>query len=239
MFKKIIALILGTMMTVSLVGCSNRESKEDNTKTFAIENDEKYSNLDGEWSKDITLKIFDEKFDKLFGEVRDKCKMYGLTFNEKGEESVKQEKGRTVSKKYLYLDNEKPEKNRLESLYFGRKLFGDDLSSGQITLKLSLNFDGEGALSGENKFDFGDTSLASYAEFMTGEKDRDYSKINEEIIKILKSDSGEGVYQNTINGLYEEYTINKEYLVYTLETKELQFVKEGSEENIDAATTTN
>ena len=165
--------------------------------------------------------------------------MYGLTFNEKGEESVKQEKGRTVSKKYLYLDNKKPEKNRLESLYFGRKLFGDDLSSGQITLKLSLNFDGEGALSGENKFDFGDTSLASYAEFMTGEKDRDYSKINEEIIKILKSDSGEGVYQNTINGLYEEYTINKEYLVYTLETKELQFVKEGSEENIDAATTTN
>ena len=210
MSKKIIALILGTMMTVSLVGCSNRESKEDNTKTFAIENDEKYSNLDGEWSKDITLKIFDEKFDKLFGEVRDKCKMYGLTFNEKGEESVKQEKGRTVRKKYLYLDNEKPEKNRLESLYFGRKLF-----------------------------DFGDTSLASYAEFMTGEKDRDYSKINEEIIKILKSDSGEGVYQNTINGLYEEYTINKEYLVYTLETKELQFVKEGSEENIDAATTTN
>ena len=74
---------------------------------------------------------------------------------------------------------------------------------------------------------------------MTGEKDRDYSKINEEIIKILKSDSGEGVYQNTINGLYEEYTVNKEYLVYTLETKELQFVKEGSEENIDAATTTN
>ena len=59
MSKKIIALILGTMMTVSLVGCSNRESKEDNTKTFAIENDEKYSNLDGEWSKDITLKIFD------------------------------------------------------------------------------------------------------------------------------------------------------------------------------------
>ena len=88
MSKKIIALILGTMMTVSLVGCSNRESKEDNTKTFAIENDEKYSNLDGEWSKDITLKIFDEKFDKLFGEVRDKCKMYGLTFNEKGEEFI-------------------------------------------------------------------------------------------------------------------------------------------------------
>ncbi|MBS5926949.1 MAG: hypothetical protein KIC66_07665 [Clostridium sp.] len=239
MSKKIIALILGTMMTVSLVGCSNKDNKEDNTKTFAIASDEKYSNLDGEWSKDITLKTFDEKFDKLFGEIRDKSKTYGLTFNEKGEESVKQEKGRTVNKKYLYLDNENPEKNRLESLYFGRKLFGDDLSAGQITLKLSLNFDGEGTLSGENKFDFGDTSLASYAEFMTGEKDRDYSKINEEIIKILKSDSGEGVYQNTINGLYEEYTVNKEYLVYTLETKELQFVKEGSEENIDAATTTN
>ncbi|MFR3372088.1 MAG: hypothetical protein ACLTRP_16945 [Clostridioides difficile] len=101
MSKKIIALILGTMMTVSLVGCSNRESKEDNTKTFAIENDEKYSNLDGEWSKDITLKIFDEKFDKLFGEVRDKCKMYGLTFNEKGEESVKQEKVRCVRSTYI------------------------------------------------------------------------------------------------------------------------------------------
>ena len=237
MSKKVIALVLGTMMVASLVGCGNKDDKNKETKTFAIASEEKYSNLDGEWSKDITLKTFDEKFDKLFGEVRDKCKIYGLTFNEKGEESVKQEKERTVSKKYIYLDNDNPEKNRLESLHFERKLFGDDLASGQITMKLSLNFDGEGALSGENKFDFGDTSLASYAELMTGQKDRDYSKINEEIIKILKSDSGEGVYQDTINGLYEEYTVNKEYIVYTLETKELQFVKDEYQENIDATTT--
>lgn len=239
MSKKLIALVLGTMMTVSLVGCVNKENKEENAKKFSISNNEKYSDLDGEWSKDITLKTFDEKFDELFVQVRDKSKYYGLTFNEKGDESVKQEKGRTISKKYIYFDNESPEKNRLESLYFVRKLFGDDLSSGQITMKLSLNFDGEGALTGENKFDFADTSLAAYSEIMTREKDRDYSKINEEIIKILKSDSGEGVYQNTINGLYEEYTVNKEYIVYTLETKELQFIKEGLEENIDAATTTN
>lgn len=225
MSKRLIALVMGTMMTISLVGCGNKDNKEENATGFSIASSEKYSSLDGEWTEETTLDSFEEKFNNLFNEIRDKSNNYGLTFNEKGEESVAEEKERTVSKKYLYIENENPEKNRLESLYFTRKIFGDDLSSGQITLKISLNFDGEGFLSGENRFDFGDTSIASYSAVMTGEADRDYSTINEEILNILKSDSGEGVYQNTINGLYEEYTVNKDYIVYTLETKELQFVK--------------
>lgn len=237
MSKKIIALVLGTMMTVSLVGCMDKSKSKSNeeSKSFSMVNDEKYADLNGDWSKDITLKVLEDKYSETLKLVKDKTKGYGLNFEEK--ESVKEEKGRTVSKKYIYLDNENPEKNRLESLYFGLKLFGDDLKSGQISMKLSLNFDGEGMLKGK-KFDFGETSIASYAEIMTGEKDRDYSKINEEIINILKSESGEGVYQNTINGLYEEYTVNKEYIVYTLETKELEFVKEDIGANIDAENTT-
>lgn len=222
MSKKIIALIISGIMAVSLIGCGNKDKKNssDKGKSFSASSEEKYKDLNGDWTESVTIDKFESKYKELLSKVEEKTKSYGLQYSK--EESVKEEKDETVSKKYIYLDNEKAEKNRLESLYYGIKLFGDDLKTGQITLKISLNFDGEGAVK-NGDFDFGKTSIASYAELMTGEKGRDYSKINSEIINILKSTDGEGVYSNSIDGLYEEYTVNKDYIVYTLETKVIKF----------------
>ena len=150
---------------------------------------------------------------------------------------LKDTKEETVNENYIYLDNENAEKNRLESAYFGMKTYGSDLSKGQIIMKLVLNFDGEKALK-EGKFDFGETSLAEYSSIMTKEEDRDYEIINEQIIEKLKSKKGEGVVVNDINGLYEEFVVSKDYIVYRLETKKFDFTTNKNGNNASTSTVT-
>jgi hypothetical protein len=217
MSKKIMAMMMSVIIAVSFVGCGSAEKQtQEKSKSETIA-EEKYNDLQGEWTNDFTSDKFNAKYGELLKKVEDKTKEYGLKYTK--EEVVREE-----NENYLSSDNDKAEKNRLQSLYFGRKIYGEDLSSGQISMKILLNFDGEKALK-DGKFNFGDTSLAKYSAIFSGQSNRDYNEINSKIINTLKSESGEGVIKSQVNGLYEEFTVNKEYIVYKLETKKFNFVK--------------
>ena len=236
MLKKIIsALIIGILSVTSFVGCSNKDEKNESETTTAINSENKYDNLNGEWATNLTLDELKEKYASLLSQVEEKNRYYGLDYETK--EDVKETKEETVKENYIYLDNENAEKNRLESAYFGMKTYGNVLSKGQIILKLVLNFDGEKALK-EGKFDFGETSLAEYSSIMTKEEDRDYEIINEQIIEKLKNKKGEGVVVNDINGLYEEFVVSKDYIVYRLETKKFDFTTNKDGNITDTSTVT-
>ena len=221
MSKKIIsALLIGILSVTSLTGCSNKDEKDNKETTTATNSENKYDNLTGEWATDLTLDELKENYASLLSQVEEKNRYYGLEYELK--EEVQETKEELVNENYMYLVNENAEKNRLESAYFGMKTYGEDLSKGQIIMKIVLNFDGERALNEEN-FDFGETSLAKYSSIMTKEEERDYEIINEQIIEKLKSKKGEGVVVNDINGLYEEFVVSKDYIVYILETKKFDF----------------
>lgn len=221
MSKRIIALCMGVLVSLSIIGCGKSETVENvETKTAT---EQKYDELQGEWAKDRGLDDLKKNYYEILKKVEEKTNNYGLEYSKEGP-IVKEVNGETVNHEYIYLENKKPEKNRLESLYFGMKIFGDDLSSGQIAMKTSLNFDGEGAIK-KGEFDFGDTSLAAYSSIMTGDQNRSYKDINNKIIEILKTDNGEGVISNSINGLYEEFIVSKDFIVYRLETKKYDFAK--------------
>ena len=237
MSKKIIsALLIGVLSITSLLGCSNKDEKDNNETITAINSENKYDNLNGEWATDLTLDELKESYASLLSQVEEKNRYYGLEYETK--EDVKETKEELVNENYMYLENENAEKNRLESAYFGMKTYGEDLSKGQIIMKLVLNFDGERALNEEN-FDFGETSLAEYSSIMTKEKERDYEIINEQIIEKLKSKKGEGVVVNDINGLYEEFVVSKDYIVYILETKKFDFTTKKDGNITETSTVTN
>ena len=237
MSKKIIsALLIGVLSITSLLGCSNKDEKDNNETITAINSENKYDNLNGEWATDLTLDELKENYASLLSQVEEKNRYYGLEYETK--EDVKETKEELVNENYMYLVNENAEKNRLESAYFGMKTYGEDLSKGQIIMKIVLNFDGERALN-EDNFDFGATSLAKYSSIMTKEEERDYEIINEQIIEKLKSKKGEGVVVNDINGLYEEFVVSKDYIVYRLETKKFDFTTKKDGNITETSTVTN
>lgn len=225
MLKKIISISAVALITFTFVACGNSNTKLNTENTTSDSNtvtEDNYSKLEGAWAKDITIDELKGKYKSLLADVEAKSKKIGLAYQK--EETVKEENKETVNKNYIYLDQKNPEKNHLESLYFGLSLYGSDLETGQITMKLSLNFDGDKALkSGEVKFE--DTSLADYSELFTKNPKRDYSDIDKKILDVLKSEKSEGVIENSIDGLYEEFTVNKEYIVYKIETKKIDFAK--------------
>ena len=225
MKKKILAGIATSLICISLVGCGNVSGKDSNNSNVSA-NKNKYEKLEGTWAEDYSLDEIKSKFDDLLSKVDEKTRFYGLDYNVE-KDIVTDDNGEVIKESYLYLDQENPEENRLESLYFSLKLYGASEEKGQISMKTSLNFNGEEALK-SNKVKFEDTSLAAYAEIFTGVSDRDYTEINKKIIEVLKSDSGEGTFNSSINGLYEEFTVTKDYIVYTLESKEYNFTDDYS-----------
>ena len=58
---------------------------------------------------------------------------------------------------------------------------------------------------------------------MTGEKDRNFDDINKKIMDIIKSDKNEGIVDNDLNGLSEEFAVSKDYIVSTLSPKIYKF----------------
>ena len=139
------------------------------------------------------------------------------------DEKIKKIDGQQVTEKAIYFDNENPEMNKMESMYFGLKIYGEDLSSGEIQLKLSLKFDSKDAIE-SGKFDLGETAFAKYIEAFTGEENKDYSNINNTIIEQMKSGQEEVIVSNTTkDGLKEEYLADKDYIVYKLSTKKYVF----------------
>ena len=107
-------------------------------------------------------------------------------------------------------------------MYFGLKIYGENLEEGVISLKLTLKFDGESAVK-NNDLDLGKTSFVKYIEAFTGQSDRDYSDINKEILERLANGESEIRINNTIDGLNEEILASNDCIFYKLSTKKYKF----------------
>ena len=222
MSKKIISILMSLIVVASLVGCKNSSvSAEKKTETATQYNgnvDDK--NLEGKWAKNYTLEETQKLFKEKLSKMENITKGMGVKYTK--DEKIKKEQEQSVNDNSIYYDNEKPEANKIESMYFGMKTYGEDLGTGDISLKLSLKFDGESAIK-NNNFDLGKTSFNKYIEAFTDQQNRDYSDINKEIIDKLKNGEKEIEINNTIDGLKEEIIANKECIIYKLSTKKYKF----------------
>ena len=222
MSKKIISVVMSLIVATSLIGCKNSEGNaQKKTETATEEKVNKADeNLEGKWAKNYTLEETQKLFKEKLSKMENITKELGVKYTK--DEKIEQEQEQSVNDNSLYYDNDKPEANKIESMYFGMKTYGENLETGDISLKLSLNFDGESAIK-NNNFDLGKTSFNKYIEAFTEQQNIDYSDINKEIIDKLKNGDKEVDINNTIDGLKEEIIATKELIIYKLSTKKYKF----------------
>lgn len=223
MNKKIIGIILCGLISATMLSCSSKKSESDTPDTKISSNENNNIQYEDQWSDKMTSVELNEKYNTILQEVKNQTEEYGLEYSEANES--KEEDGNQVNGTYIYLDNENAEDNKLESLYFGMDSYGKTTTSGKIFMKMSVKINKKEILD-KGEFNFGDLSLATYSKLFTNAKDRDYNDINKKIVNILKNE-GEGVFTEKINGLSEEYSVGKDYIVYKLETKKYKFNKDG------------
>ena len=220
--KKIISILMSLMVATSLIGCKtanvNTEKKTETATEDKIDTDDE--NLEGKWAKNYTLEETQKLFKEKLSKMENITKELGVKYTK--DEKIKKEKEESINDNSIYYDNDKPEANKIESMYFGMKTYGDDLETGDICLKLSLKFDGENAIK-NNDFDLGKTSFKKYIEAFVGQENIDYSDINKEIIDKLKNGDKEVEINNTLDGLKEEIIATKECIIYKLSTKKYKF----------------
>lgn len=219
---------MSLIVATSLIGCGSSKTNEEvgnkdaaqteNNGIKLVENDD----LEGSWAKNYSLKQVQGFYKDYEAKVEKITKDLGLEYSK--EENIKEENGQTMNENIIYFDNENPENNKMESMYFGLKTYGEDLSSGQIILKLSLKFDGEKAIQ-DNSFDLGKTTFAKYIAAITGQPDRNYSDLNNKILDGLKEGKAEVSVEDSIDGLNEEVIVSKDYVIYKLSTKKYDFSK--------------
>lgn len=219
MGRKLIAALICGIITFSLVSCKDKtEKNEDVSPKARVE--EKI--MEGAWSKDYTKDEVTAFHKTIISNVEDLTKIYELKYEKK--EIVKDDKGETVNSNELNVEIENPEPNRLESMYYGFKIYGSDLAQGQLMLKIGFKLDNN-AIKEAGEFDFIQTSIASYSQAFTGIDDRDYTQLNEDIFKIVNGDNPDGTIENNLDGITESITIKEDYLLYKLETKKYNFKK--------------
>lgn len=219
MGRKLIAALICGIITFSLVSCKDKtEKNEDVSPKARVE--EKI--MEGTWSKDYTKDEVTAFHKTIISNVEDLTKIYELKYEKK--EIVKDDKGETVNSNELNVEIENPEPNRLESMYYGFKIYGSDLAQGQLMLKIGFKLDNN-AIKEAGEFDFIQTSIASYSQAFTGIDDRDYTQLNEDIFKIVNGDNPDGTIENNLDGITESITIKEDYLLYKLETKKYNFKK--------------
>jgi len=219
--KKIISILMSLIVVASLIGCKNAEVNTEKKTETATEDkvDMEDKNLEGKWAKNYTLEETQKLFKEKLSKMENITKELGVKYTKN--EEIKKEKEQSINDNSIYYDNAKPDANKIESMYFGMKTYGENLESGEISLKLSLKFDGESAIK-NNNFDLGKTSFNKYIQAFTDQENRDYSAINKEIIEKLKN--GETVkINNTIDGLKEEIRATKTCIIYKLSTKKYKF----------------
>lgn len=222
--------MMSLIVAASLAGCGSSSTKDNategktavQTEDSNIELVDEEEEIEGSWAKNYTLKQVQGFYDDYAGKMEKITKDLGLEYSK--EENIKDENDQAVNEKVVYFDNENPENNKMESMYFGMKTYGEDLSSGQIILKLSLKFDGEKAVE-NNDFDLGKTTFAKYISAFTGQSDRDYSEVNKKVLDGLKENKTEVDIENSIDGLKEEIIVSKDYVIYKLSTKKYDFSK--------------
>jgi len=223
MLKKILPIIVSVTIAVSIAGCSNSnknstdKSSENNSQT---ETKQEVFIGEGEWAKDYTREEVSQFHSEILARMEEQALFYGLEY--KIEEKVTEENGETVNDNHIYLDNINPEPNRLESMYYGFKIFGEDLSRGSLNLKIGFKLDLD-QIKNEDKFDFKETSMAAFSEAMTNNSERDYSEINNQIIDIVKNQDANGTIESNLDGLVETITIKNDYLLYRLDSKVYDF----------------
>lgn len=221
--KKIllVALLTGAM-ALSLVSCSPSSTNEEKTKIEQTQSEGNDSFIgQGEWAKDYTREEVISLNDEIFERVEEKCNFYGLEYNK--EEKFSEESGESVSDNFIYFDNLDPEPNRMESMYYGFKTYGSDISKGSLNLKIGFRLDLD-QIREEEKFDIKETSISAFSEAMTNEG-RDYTELNEKIIDIVKNQNANGTIESNLDGLVETITIKDEFLLYKLDSKVYDFKK--------------
>jgi len=224
MLKKILPIIVSVTLAVSIAGCSNsvKDAADKSTDNKAqTENKQEEAFIgEGEWAKDYTRDEVSQFHSEILARMEEQALFYGLDYNK--EEKVTEENGETVNDNHIYLDNLNPEPNRLESMYYGFKIFGEDLSRGSLNLKMGFKLDLD-QIKAEDKFDFKETSMAAFSEAMTNNSERDYSEINNQIIDIVKNKNTNGTIESNLDGLVEIITIKDDYLLYKLDSKVYDF----------------
>lgn len=219
MRRKLISALICGILTFSLVSCANNTEKINEIAPKAIVDERVF---EGSWARDYTKDEITSFHEEIITKVEDLTKIYELDYEK--DEKFADENGERVSTNEIYVDNLNPEPNRLESMYYGFKIYGEDLSQGQLILKIGFNLDKE-IIKEEGEFNFEVTSIASYSEAFTGVDDRDYTELNNSIYSIITGESSEKNIENNLDGIIETVTIKDNYLLYKLETKKYNFKK--------------
>lgn len=219
MKKKAISLALIMVLAISAVGCSsNNDNVSEENKNKTIEN---IDVLPGKWSQDYTREEVQKLYEKSLASVESTAKGYSLDYTIT-EDEIKEENGESVNDTYVYFDI--PDAERLESLYFGFKQYGSDLSSGKLEMKLGYKLNKQLILEA-GKFEFENISLSAFSQAFTGDYDRDYTELDKQIYEAVKNsnDSSIETITNNVDGLKETITITQDFLLYKLESKVYNF----------------
>lgn len=224
MSKKIVSIVMSLVVASSLIGCGNNSGKNSADNSKSVEStsvsDSSNEELEGKWAENYTLDEVKKLYEDNLSKMKKITDDLGVKYT--SDEVIKKEDGKSITDKSIYFDNENPENNKMESMYYGLKIYGENLEEGVICLKLTLKFDAESAVK-NNDFDLGKTSFAKYIEAFTGETDRDYSSINKELLERLKNGETEVRINNTIDGLNEEILASNDCIFYKLSTKKYKF----------------
>lgn len=222
MIKKMFLAIMSTSMVFLLASCSPSigGNKEDTKLEKSSVQEEKPFIGEGEWAKDYSLDEVNALNDEIATRIEESSNFYGIEY--KKEEKIKDENNESVNEKFIYFDNLNPEPNRMESMYYGYKLYGSNMSKGSLGLKIGFKLDLE-QIKNEEKFDFKETSMSAFSEDVTNNTERDYSELNNSIIDIVKSGKKDQTIETNLNGLVETITIKDDFLLYKIDSKVYQF----------------
>ena len=172
MLKKVLLILVSGIMAASLVSCGNSKKQEVSETKEPVKVEEKVFIGEGEWASDYTKDQVSVLNSEISTRIEDVARFYDLEYSK--EEKVKESNGETINDNNIYVDNLNPEPNRMESMYYGFKMYGEDMASGSLNLKIGFKLD-VNQIKTEDKFNFEETSIAEFSEAMTNNPERYYS----------------------------------------------------------------
>ena len=228
--KKALGL-LSSIVIMSMVGCSNTATKEEEINLEAQRTIEREQfEFEGSWAEDLTRNEARELYEEILPRMEEALRYFGLNTLDTyiSTEEVVEEKGLVTNDRYIEVIIEEPDVNRLEGFYFGLKQYGSDSSSGEIELMLTSILDKK-AIEEDTFFRFEEKSFSRFSEDFLGNTERDYTELNEQIFDMIM-DSKETdevlTIENNLDGIKETISVTGDILLYKLETKEFEFIEE-------------
>jgi len=222
MLKKVLLILVSGIMAASLVSCGNSKKQEVSETKEPVKVEEKVFIGEGEWASDYTKDQVSVLNSEISTRIEDVARFYDLEYSK--EEKVKESNGETINDNNIYVDNLNPEPNRMESMYYGFKMYGENMASGSLNLKIGFKLD-VAQIKAEDKFNFEETSIAEFSKAMTNNPERDYSELDSQIKDIIINKNAEGTIETNLNGLVETITIKDDFLLYKLDSKKYDFKK--------------